>query len=111
MIKLVKAFLEAGFEVRHVKNLPEMIFGVTDKEIAATIDKMEGGKKVQTLLASNEAQYVEHFGNIFEELWENGIDAKIRIEDIEAGRETDDELADAKRYLNEVLQEVSKWKK
>ena len=55
----------------------------------------------------NEPQYVEHFSTIFEELWENGIDAKLRIDDIEAGRETDEELADAKRYLNEVLQVVS----
>ena len=33
------------------------------------------------------------------------------MEDIEAGRETDDELADAKRYLNEVLEEVSNIEK
>jgi hypothetical protein len=42
---------------------------------------------------------------------ENGIDARHRIEDIEAGIETDDELADAKRYLNEVLQEVCNMEK
>jgi hypothetical protein len=33
------------------------------------------------------------------------------MEDIEAGIETDDELADAKRYLNEVLQEVCNMEK
>lgn len=32
---------------------------------------------------------------------------KLRIEDVEAGRETDEELADAKRYLSGVLQGVS----
>jgi hypothetical protein len=68
---------------------------------------MEGGKLVQSTLFSNEPQYVEYFSSIFEELWENGIDARHRIEDIEAGRETDEELADAKRYLNEVLRVVS----
>jgi two-component system, OmpR family, sensor histidine kinase VicK len=100
---LVKAFLDAGFQVRHIKNLPEMNFGVSDKEIAATIEKMEDGKNVQTLLVSNEPQYVEHFSNIFQELWEKGIDAKDIIKDIGEGRETDDELADAKRYVNKVL--------
>ena len=102
-VTLAKAFLDAGFQIRHIKNLPEMSFGVSDKEIAATIEKMEDGKNVQTLLVSNEPQYVEHFSNIFQELWEQGIDAKDIIKDIEEGRETDDELADAKQYVNKVL--------
>jgi hypothetical protein len=110
-IQIVKTFLDAGFQVRHVKNLPPLSFGISDKEAALTIEKMEGGKNIQTFLVSNDPQYVQHFTSIFEELWENGIDARIRIEDIEAGRETDDELADAKRYLNEVLQEVRNMEK
>ena len=68
---------------------------MTDKEVGATIEKMERGKLVQSILFVNELQYVKHFNTIFEELWENGIDTKHRIEDIEAGRETDEELADA----------------
>ena len=68
---------------------------MTDKEVGATIEKMERGKLVLSILFVNELQYVKHFNTIFEELWENGIDAKHRIEDIEAGRETDEELADA----------------
>jgi hypothetical protein len=99
--------VDAGFQVRHVKSLPPMSFVLTYKEIGATIEKMEGGKLVQSILFSNEPEYVEHFTTIFEELWESGIDAKTRIEDVEAGRGTDEELADAKRYLNEVLQVVS----
>lgn len=105
-VTLANAFLDAGFQVRHIKNLPEMSFTFSDKEIAATIEKMEEGKKVQSLLVSNEPQYVEHFSNIFQELWEKGIDAKDIIKDIEEGRETDDELVDAKRYVNRVLRVV-----
>jgi two-component system, OmpR family, sensor histidine kinase VicK len=52
--KFVKAFLDAGIRTRHVKNLPPMSFGVSDKEIAATIEKMEGGRMIQSLLLSNE---------------------------------------------------------
>ena len=52
-------------------------------------------------------QYVEHFSTIFEELWEKGIDAKDRIEALKQGEEIDDELFDAQRYLNKVLQVVS----
>ena len=73
-----------------------MSFVLTDKEVGGTIEKMERGKLVQSILFVNELQHVKHFNTIFEELWENGIDAKHRIEDSEAGRETDKELADAK---------------
>ena len=83
--KLAKIFLDAGVEIRHVKNLPPVSFGVSDKEIAATIEKMEGGRMVQSLLLSNEPAYVSHFRSIFEELWTNGIHAEGRIRDIEQG--------------------------
>lgn len=44
-----------------------MSFGFTDKENAATIDKMERGKRIQNLLVSNESAYLKHFGSIFME--------------------------------------------
>ena len=86
-IGLVKVFLNAGIQVRHVKNMPPMNFGVSDKELAATIEKMEGGKMSQSFLISNEPLYINHFNSIFEELWKNGIDAEDRIRDIEVGAE------------------------
>jgi two-component system, OmpR family, sensor histidine kinase VicK len=46
--KLARLLLETGVRMRHVKNLPPMSFGVSDKEIAATIEKMEGGRMVQS---------------------------------------------------------------
>ena len=84
-LELSKIYLSAGIQIRHVKNLPPMSFGVSDKEMSATIEKMEGGKKVQSLLISNEPFYIKHFTAIFEELWNNGIDAANRISDIEEG--------------------------
>lgn len=89
-LEVVKILLDAGIQVRHVKNLPPMSFGVSDKEIAATIEKMEGGRMVQSLLLSNETVYVNHFKSIFEELWDDGIDAVHRIKDIEAGADLAD---------------------
>src|ERR687887_1643650 len=87
-MNLAKILLDAGIEIRYLKNLPPMSFGVSDKEIAATIEKMEGGENVQSLLLSNEPAYINHFYHIFEELWKNGIDAKDRIRDIEEGVES-----------------------
>ena len=84
-IDLVKIFLDSGMQVRHVKNLTHADFAVDNKNFDATIDKMEGGKLMDSLLISNEPAYVEHYNSVFEELWKNGVDAKERIRDIEAG--------------------------
>ncbi len=91
-IRLVKIFLEAGIKLRHVRNLPPMSFGVSDKQIAATIEKMESGRRVQSLLMSNEPLYLKHFSSIFEELWKNGMNASTRISEIEEGTESDIEV-------------------
>jgi two-component system, OmpR family, sensor histidine kinase VicK len=87
-LQLAKAYIESGIQIKHVKNLPPMSFGVSDKEIAVTIEKMEGGSVVQSLLTSNEPLYLKHFSSIFEELWRNGVDCENRIKEIEEGTES-----------------------
>ena len=106
-LDLVKIFLNTGIQIRHVKNIPPMNFGVSDQEIAVTLEKMEGGKMSQSFLISNEYLYTNHFNSLFDELWKNGIDAKDRIEDVEQGNLGDIEVipnsARAKElYLNLV---------
>jgi signal transduction histidine kinase len=86
-VKLVKEFLDAGIRIRHVKNLPSMSFGVSDIETAATIEKMDGGRMIQSLLLSNKPAYIDHFHSIFEDLWAKGIDAEDRIKDIDEGKD------------------------
>ncbi|MGB8024197.1 MAG: HAMP domain-containing sensor histidine kinase [Nitrososphaeraceae archaeon] len=84
-IDLVKTFLKEGIQVRHVKNLTPMNFAVDTKRFHATIDKMEEGKIMDSLLVSNEPAYISHYNSIFEKLWKNGVDAIERIKDREAG--------------------------
>jgi signal transduction histidine kinase len=84
-IDLVKTFLKEGIQVRHIKNQTPMNFAVDNRHFHATIDKMEEGKIMSSLLASNEPAYIRHYNSIFEELWKNGVDATDRIKDIEAG--------------------------
>ena len=95
-LHLCKKYLDYGIQIRHMKNLPPMSFGVSDKEIALTIEKMEGGKRVQSLLISNEPVYVRHFTSLFEEIWSNGIDAAAQIRNLEEGHE----LANVDLILN-----------
>jgi two-component system sensor histidine kinase VicK len=89
-IDLVKKFIDLGMQIRHVKNLSSMNFAVGENEVNATIEKMEGGKMVQSMLTSNEPMYIQHFYSIFEELWNKGIDAQDRIKAIEEGLESAD---------------------
>ena len=84
-VELVKVFLNAGIQIRHLKNLTPMNFAVDDRYFYATIDKMENGELMKSLLTSNEPAYIRHYNSIFEELWKNGVDAIERIKDIEAG--------------------------
>ncbi len=109
-VDAVKSYLDAGAKIKHVRNLPPMSLGISDKQVLTTLEKMEDGKVVQNALASNDVAYIKYFAGIFDELWNSGIDVIERIKDIEEGRETNDELADAKQYLNKVLEEVSKMK-
>ncbi len=86
-LQLTRLYLDHGIQIKHLKNLPPVSFGISDKEIALTIEKMESGKLIQSLLISNEPVYVKHFTSMFEELWKNGIDSADRIKEIEEGIE------------------------
>ena len=112
-IYLVKAYLVLGMKIKHIKNIPPMNFAVSSKELYATIDEMKGGQIARNLLVSNEPHYVKHFKSIFEELWNNGIDAIERIRDIEAGVDLADiqvianSLRAQDRYI-EIVKSASK---
>jgi two-component system, OmpR family, sensor histidine kinase VicK len=87
-LNLVKLFLDNQIRIRHLKNMPPLSFGVSDKEVAITIDKMIGGKMSKSFLISTEPLYVNHFNSLFDQLWEDGIDAEVRIREIEEGIES-----------------------
>ncbi|MGA9152438.1 MAG: histidine kinase dimerization/phospho-acceptor domain-containing protein, partial [Candidatus Nitrosopolaris sp.] len=89
-LDLVKVFLKAGIQIRHVKNMPPMNFGVSEIAMAATIENQEGGKVSQSFLISTEPLYINHFNSLFEEIWKDGTDAKERIADIEEGADLAD---------------------
>jgi hypothetical protein len=46
---------------------------------------MEKRKMIRSLLVSTDLVYFDHYNSIFEQLWENLIDAKEGIKDIEDG--------------------------
>jgi hypothetical protein len=112
-IPLAKAFIKAGIRVRHIKNMLPMSFGVSDKEVSVTIEKMEGGKMIQSILISNDPLYTVHFNSVFDGLWKTGIDAKERIALIEEGADLGDievipSAARAREIYLEALKKAQK---
>ena len=92
-IDLVKKFINAGIQVKHIKNLPSMNFSVNANGIQATIERMDNGIFMNSLLVSNESAYIKHFTLFFQELWNSyGVDAVERIRDVEEGMEYDIEV-------------------
>lgn len=92
VLALVKHFVQAGVQVRHVKNILPLSFVVTDKEVQANLEDVKGRKMIQSLLTSNEPIYVKQFASVFEQLWNDGIDARLRMKDIDEGNDNDIEV-------------------
>jgi signal transduction histidine kinase len=88
-LEIAKIFLKMGMKIHHIKNLPPINFALGDKEINATIEEMEKGKMVQSLLTSNEPLYIRHFLSVFENLWYSSIDASDRIAELEQDLESE----------------------
>jgi two-component system, OmpR family, sensor histidine kinase VicK len=103
-------FIDAGVNLRHLKVPPQMSFSISDKQVITTIDEIQGNNKVQSLLISNDPIYLNHFKNIFENLWFEGIDAKIIIGNATEGKETDYESTVTRRYVDEVMMKISRLK-
>ncbi|HET7148437.1 MAG TPA: hypothetical protein VFI73_08060 [Candidatus Nitrosopolaris sp.] len=72
-VDLVKKFLDAGIQIIHVMYPPPINFTVDNKYFDATIEKMEGGKIMHSILSNNDSIYVNHYSSLFEQLWDNGI--------------------------------------
>ena len=82
---LATLLLNEGVQIRHTKNLTPLSFTISNKEFQATAEKMEAGKMISSLLVSTAPIYIDHYNFIFEQLWDNSIDAKDRINDIQEG--------------------------
>ncbi len=120
---LIKEFLNIGVRIRHVNNMPPIDFAVSDREMITfvggfkTIDNRSKPSAdvdtMQNLLVSNEPAYLDHFISFFEELWNNGIDARDRIKVIEQGLEPEflEVIKDSKKSSQILVDIVGSIKK
>jgi two-component system sensor histidine kinase VicK len=89
---VIKTFMQLGMQIRHVTAIPPMSFGVSEKEVGVTVESMQGRSMNTNAIFSTESAIVGQFAAIFEELWNKGINAKERIEEIESQTRTFIEL-------------------
>jgi signal transduction histidine kinase len=83
--KRINKNIESSNEIKVASHLTPLSFCISNKEFLATAEKMEGGKMIGSLLVSNEPIYIDHYNSLFEELWDNSIDAMVRINDMKEG--------------------------
>jgi len=84
--ELIKLFMNLGIQIRHIQNPLPINFVVTNRSYYTSIEKLDDdGKLVENMIASNDPIYIKHFKTVFEDLWDNGIDAKDIIHDIDRG--------------------------
>jgi hypothetical protein len=112
-IGLVKLFLEAGVQIRHIRALPPIAWSVDDRYFYSTIEEMEEGKLPRNIITSNQPFYINRFKNVFEQMWKYGLDARDRIkniqdrvEEVEPKISYNEEYI--KHYLDEVIKEIEK---
>ncbi len=82
---IVKLLIQEGIHVRHVFDMPFVNFTISNRHFASTIEKLGITKNLASVLISNDPLYLDYYHKIFDKLWNNGIDAKSRIEDLEKG--------------------------
>jgi len=86
-LEAAKKFMEKGMLLRHLDSVPTESFGVSDREVGVTISRIENGTLNNSAIFSDDPMYVEHYTGGFEELWKSGVDANVRIKEIEEGVE------------------------
>jgi signal transduction histidine kinase len=88
LLEVVKTFMKLGMQIRHLETIPPMSFSISEEEMSITVESVRGGSLNSNSIFSSEPAFVEQFAAIFEELWNRGVDAKDRIEEIESETKT-----------------------
>jgi signal transduction histidine kinase len=86
-IETLRKYGKVEMQIRHVNDVSFFNFSLSDNRVLSTIDKMEEGEMVTSVLVSTDPLYINHYNSIFEKMWKSGIDAETRIKDIEEGRQ------------------------
>lgn len=73
-LEIVKELLDLGIQIRHIKDLSSIDYTVTSSDLIIAVKRTEKNDPSDSILYSNDPSYIDHFVNVFEELWKSSKD-------------------------------------
>ncbi|MDN5866900.1 MAG: hypothetical protein L0H55_05805, partial [Candidatus Nitrosocosmicus sp.] len=82
-LEIAKALLYLGIQIRHIKDMSSIDYTVTNSDLIIAVKRTEKYDPSDSILYSNDPSYLDHFTNVFEELWKNSKDPERVIKSLE----------------------------
>ena len=82
-LEIVKELLDLGIQIRHIKDMSSIDYTVTSSDLIIAVKRTEKNDPSNSILYSNDPSYIDHFVNVFEELWKSSKDPERVIKSLE----------------------------
>ena len=82
-LEIVKELLDLGIQIRHIKDMSSIDYTVTNSDLIIAVKRTEKNDPSDSILYSNDPSYLDHFVNVFEELWKSSKDPERVIKSLE----------------------------
>ncbi len=82
-LEIVKELLDLGIQIRHIKDMSSIDYTVTNSDLIIAVKRTEKNDPSDSILYSNDPSYLDHFANVFEELWKSSKDPERVIKSLE----------------------------
>ena len=82
-LEIVKELLDLGIQIRHIKDMSSIDYTITNSDLIIAVKRTEKNAPSDSILYSNDPSYLDHFANVFEELWKSGKDPERVIKSLE----------------------------
>ncbi len=82
-LEMVKELLDLGIHIRHIKDMSSIDYTVTNSDLIIAVKRTEKNDPSNSIMYSNDPSYLDHFTNVFEELWKSSKDPERVIKSLE----------------------------
>lgn len=82
-LEIVEELLNLGIQIRHIKDMSSIDYTVTNSDLIIAVKRTEKNDPGDSVMYSNDPSYLDHFTNVFEELWKSSKDPERVIKSLE----------------------------
>ena len=82
-LEIIKELLYLGIQIRHSQDISSIDYTVTNSDLIIAVQRTEKNDPSDSILYSNDPSYLDHFTNVFEEMWKNSKDPERVIKSLE----------------------------